>query len=139
GQGALDYMSPEDVEPALDADGRIVGGRSKLDGQAVEYGGVGKMSKSEKNGVDSQEVIDRYGADTARHFVMFAGPPNVAAVWSDAGVEGSYRFLKRLWTFTHAKTDVVSAAVGAFAWSDADDAVKAARREVHLALRQANY
>ena len=138
-QGGLDHVAPEDVEPSFDADGRIVGGRSKIDSQPVEYGGVGKMSKSEKNGVDPQEVIDRYGADTARHYVMFAGPPNESAVWSDTGVEGSYRFLKRLWNFAHAKADVVAAAAEPFTWSDAAGAVKSARREIHLTLKQANY
>jgi leucyl-tRNA synthetase len=138
-QGTLDYVAPDDVNATFDADGRITGGRSKLDGGPVEYGGVGKMSKSEKNGVDPQEVIDRYGADTARHFVMFAGPPNESAVWSDAGVEGSFRFLRRLWNFAHDKTELVESAAKAFVWEEAGAAVKGARREIHLALRQANY
>ena len=70
----------------------------KQDGKPVEYGGVGKMGKSERNGVDPQTLIDRYGADTARLYVMFAGKPEDSAVWSDTGVEGAYRFLRRLWT-----------------------------------------
>ena len=56
-----------------------------------------KMSKSKGNTVDPQELIDRYGADTVRLFSMFAAPPEQSLEWSDAGVEGSYRFLKRLW------------------------------------------
>ncbi len=136
---SVEFVSPDDVNATFDADGRITGGRSKLDGGPVEYGGVGKMSKSEKNGVDPQEVIDRYGADTARHFVMFAGPPYESAVWSDAGVEGSFRFLRRLWNFAHDKAELVESAKQPFAWSDADAAVKTARREIHLALKQANY
>jgi leucyl-tRNA synthetase len=98
-KGGVDYIPPDEVESSLDADGRIVGGVWKIDRSPVEYGGVGKMSKSEKNGVDPQEVIDRYGADTARHFVMRAGPPSDSAVWNNASLEGSHRFLKRLWTF----------------------------------------
>ena len=137
--GSVEFVAPDDVNATFDADGRITGGRSKLDGGPVEYGGVGKMSKSEKNGVDPQEVIDRYGADTARHFVMFAGPPYESAVWSDAGVEGSFRFLRRLWNFAHDKAELVESAKQPFAWSDADGAVKTARREMHLALKQANY
>jgi len=137
--GRVDFVAPDDVSAIFDSEGRITGGRSKLDGGPVEYGGVGKMSKSEKNGVDPQEVIDRFGADTARHFVMHAGPPNESAVWSDQGVEGSYRFLKRLWNFAHDKAELVESAAGAFAWADADGAVKRARREIHLVLKQANY
>jgi len=137
--GRVDFVAPDDVSAVFDSEGRITGGRSKLDGGPVEYGGVGKMSKSEKNGVDPQEVIDRFGADTARHFVMHAGPPNESAVWSDQGVEGSYRFLKRLWNFAHDKAELVESAAGAFAWADADGAVKRARREIHLVLKQANY
>jgi leucyl-tRNA synthetase len=137
-RGGFDYVPPEEVEPTHDADGRIKGGTWKADGGPVEYGGIGKMSKSERNGVDPQEVIDRYGADTARHFVMFAGPPDDSAVWSDAGVEGSFRFLKRLWTFGHGVAERVAAARGA-SLAGAAGAAQSARREVHLALKQANY
>jgi leucyl-tRNA synthetase len=137
--GGLEYVAPDDVNATFDKEGRITGGRSRLDGGPVEYGGVGKMSKSEKNGVDPQEVIDRYGADTARHFVMFAGPPNESAVWSDQGVEGSHRFLRRLWNFAHDKAELVESASEAFAWANADASVKKARREVHLELQKANY
>ena len=97
------------------------------------------MSKSKLNGVDPQDMIDRYGADAARLFVMFAAPPEATVEWSDAGVEGAHRFLKRLWTFGQARADAIKAAAGAFDWRDADPAVKAARRDVHLALKQANY
>ena len=92
------------------------------DGASVEYGGVGKMSKTENNGVDPQDVIDRYGADTARLFVMFAGPPVDSAVWSDTGVEGQFRFLRRLWTFAHAHADAIAQAAGTFDWRDAAQA-----------------
>jgi len=137
-RGGFDFVPPEEVDVRHDADGRIAGGTWKVDAGAVEYGGVGKMSKSEKNGVDPQEVIDRYGADTARHFVMFAGPPDDSAVWSDAGVEGSYRFLRRLWTFAHTQAQVVAGAKASVPASIAEPA-KAARREIHLALKQADF
>jgi leucyl-tRNA synthetase len=92
------------------------------------------MSKSERNGVDPEEIIERYGADTARHFVMFASPPEATLEWSEAGVEGSYRFLRRLWTYAQARRDAPDSGSHA-----PGDAAKAARREIHLALRQANY
>ena len=69
--------------------------RSKADGQPVDYGGIGTMSKSKHNGVDPQALIEQYGADTARFFMMFASPPEQTLEWSDSGVEGAYRFLKR--------------------------------------------
>ncbi|HTR58195.1 MAG TPA: class I tRNA ligase family protein, partial [Casimicrobiaceae bacterium] len=138
-RGGVEYFPPADVEPAFDADGRITGGRLASDGVEVEYGGVGTMSKSKLNGVDPQDVIDRHGADTARHFVMFAGPPEETAVWSDSGVEGSFRFLKRLWSFAHDQSAAVQGAQGAFDWRDADDRVRSARREVHLELQKATY
>ena len=138
-KGGIDYFAPTEVDVETDADGRIVGARAKADGGRVEYNGVGTMSKSKRNGVDPQEMIDRYGADTARLFVMFAGPPEESALWSDAGVEGAHRFLRRLWTFAQAHAEAVRTAAGAPGASSADGAVKAARRDVHLTLRQATY
>jgi leucyl-tRNA synthetase len=137
-KGGLDYFPPAEVATILDEGGRIKGGRL-ADGSTVEYGGVSKMSKSERNGVDPEDLIGRFGADTARHFVMFAAPPEATLEWSDAGVEGSYRFLKRLWAYAHGAKDTIAAADGAVDPRDADGAVRNARRELHLALRQANY
>jgi leucyl-tRNA synthetase len=122
----------------LGDDGRIASG-TLADGTSVEYGGVAKMSKSERNGVDPEDIIERYGADTARHFVMFASPPEATLEWSDAGVEGSYRFLRRLWGYAQGKLVAVRGAEGVAPGTDAGEAAKAARREVHLALKQANY
>jgi leucyl-tRNA synthetase len=137
-RGGVDYFPPQEVTPVTDASGRITGG-TLADGSTVEYGGVGKMSKSERNGVDPQEVIDRYGADTARLFVMFAGPPIDSAVWSDTGVEGQFRFLRRLWTFAHAHADAIAKGSGPFAWNDAAAPIRDARRDIHQTLSQANY
>jgi leucyl-tRNA synthetase len=137
--GGVEYFWPDAVDNVHGDDGRIVGAKLKADGSAVDYGGVTTMSKSKNNGVDPQQLIDRYGADTARLFVMFASHPEATLEWSDAGVDGAHRFLKRLWTFAQARCEGILAAAGAFDWSDAAPAVKAARREVHLALRQANY
>jgi leucyl-tRNA synthetase len=138
-KGGIDYFAPDDVDALQDAEGRIVGAKAKADGARVEYGGIGTMSKSKKNGVDPQALIAKYGADTARLFVMFAGPPEDTALWSNTGVEGAHRFLRRLWTYAHANADAVRANAEAGGRDDADAAVKAARREIHVTLKQANY
>ena len=137
-KGGKDYFAPDLVTPTTDAQGHVTGGRL-ADGTTVEYGGVGKMGKTEQNGVEPQDLVDQYGADTARLYVMFAGSPDDSAIWSDAGVEGAHRFLKRLWSFGQARAEAVRSAVGHFDFRDADDAVKAARRELHVTLKQANY
>jgi leucyl-tRNA synthetase len=137
-RGGIDYFPPSEVMPIADAGGRIGGGRLP-DGTMVEYGGVTKMSKSERNGVDPEDLIARYGADTARLFVMFASPPEATLEWSDAGVEGSFRFLKRLWAFAQANEARLRDAGSIAAAGALSAAVKAARRELHLTLRQANY
>ena len=80
------------------------------DGSHVEYRGMLKMGKTERNGVDPQELIDRYGADTARLFVMFASPPEQTLDWNNAGVEGANRFLKRLWKFAARHADTLDSA-----------------------------
>ena len=137
-KGGKDYFPPDSVTPTTDAQGHIDGGRL-ADGTTVAYGGVGKMGKTEQNGVEPQVLIDKYGADTARLYVMFAGSPDDSAIWSDTGVEGAHRFLKRLWAFAQARADAVRGASGRFDGSEADTAVKAARRELHVTLKQANY
>ena len=101
-KGGIDYYPPETVEVTHDETGRVTGARLRSDGQPVEYGGMGTMSKSKLNGVDPQDIVDKYGADAARMFVMFAAHPEATLEWSDAGVEGAARFLKRLWAFAQA-------------------------------------
>jgi leucyl-tRNA synthetase len=100
-KGGIEYFAPEELEPAVDAEGKVTGAVLKSDGSDVEYNGIGTMSKSKRNGVDPQDLIDRYGADTARLYVMFASPPTDTILWSDSSVEGSFRFLKRLWKLVH--------------------------------------
>jgi len=138
-KGGIDYYAPEDVETTHDAAGHVTGSKLKSDGKPVEYGGVGTMSKSKLNGVDPQDIIDQYGADAGRLFVMFAAHPEATLEWSTAGVEGAHRFLKRLWTFGHAQLETAKAGAGTFDFRDADDSVRAARRDLHLTLKQANY
>ncbi len=140
GQGGVEYFWPHEVEHVHDADGHIVGARLKSDGSLIDYEGVGTMSKSKNNGVDPQELIDKYGADTARLFVMFASPPEQTLEWNDAGVEGASRFLRRLWAFGAAHAGTIRASAGApFDAVQAGPAVRAFRYEVHKTLEQANY
>src|ERR1700687_933003 len=91
------FLNPSEVEDRFDADGVRIGGVSLVDQQPVEYGGLGTMSKSKNNGVDPQTLVEKYGADTARLFMMFAAPPEQSLEWSDDGVQGQSRFLRRLW------------------------------------------
>jgi len=127
--GRREWINPADVVVERDDKGRMVSAMTQ-DGVPVVYDGLGTMSKSKNNGVDPQALIDKYGADTARFYVMFASPPTNTLEWSDASVEGSYRFLRRVWTyasrFSHRKGAPGSAS-------------KAARFEIHSVLKQANY
>jgi leucyl-tRNA synthetase len=127
-KGGIEYFAPEEVELIRNESGHVTGATLKSDGSAIDYGGVGTMSKSKRNGVDPQSLIEHYGADTARFFMMFASPPEQTLEWSDSGVEGAYRFLKRVWAFGHALQSA----------SPAGEA-GALRREIHLLLKQANY
>ena len=95
--GKKTWFNPTEVRVQTDDKGRPVSAVLEADGQPVVIGGVEKMSKSKNNGVDPQELIEAYGADTARLFMMFASPPEQSLEWSDAGVEGAHRFLRRLW------------------------------------------
>ncbi|XKH02538.1 leucine--tRNA ligase [Marinobacter nauticus] len=95
--GGKTWFNPADVTVERDNKGQVVRAILKSDGQPVEIGGVTKMSKSKNNGIDPQSIIDEYGADTVRLFMMFAAPPEQSLEWSDSGVEGAHRFLKRLW------------------------------------------
>ena len=140
-KGGIDYFWPTDVENTFGADGKVTGAKLKSDGSAVDYGGVTTMSKSKNNGVDPQDIIDRYGADTARLYMMFTAPPEATLEWNDAAVEGSYRFLRRVWNFAQANAAVVQATLDkgcgqAVAYSKAG---KDLRRETYLILKQANF
>ncbi|MEY2731144.1 MAG: hypothetical protein RL584_2270 [Pseudomonadota bacterium] len=145
-KGGIEYFWPHEVENVFDEGGKIVGARLKQAkgdwpaGTPITYEGVGTMSKSKNNGVDPQELIDRYGADTARLFVMFASPPEQTLEWNDAGVEGSHRFLKRVWALA-AKHEALlqRATAGDLSGAALGAKAKALRREVHLVLKQVSY
>jgi leucyl-tRNA synthetase len=100
--GSKDWINPADVALTRDDKGRITGATLAADGLPVSIGGTEKMSKSKNNGVDPQLLVDKYGADTVRLFSMFAAPPEQSLEWSDAGVDGMARFLRRLWRDVHA-------------------------------------
>ncbi len=147
--GRVVYYNPGDVELVVDERGQRIGAKLKADGYPVESGGVGTMSKSKNNGIDPQALIDQYGADTARLFMMFASPPEQTLEWSDAGVEGAFRFLKRLWTFVYDYRGILeqesegrqpqSAYLYPPDWNRRDPAGASKRREVHAILRQVNF
>ncbi|MCY4046083.1 MAG: leucine--tRNA ligase [Cellvibrionales bacterium] len=104
--GKKTYFYPKEVSVEKDDKGRAISATLIADGEAVTIGGIEKMSKSKNNGTDPQEMIDRFGADTVRTFMMFAAPPEQSLEWSDSGVEGASRFLKRLWrlVYVHVQT-----------------------------------
>jgi leucyl-tRNA synthetase len=107
--GKKTWLNPLDVELELDEKGRPKGAKLKGDASnsPVVVGGVEKMAKSKNNGVDPQALIDEYGADTARLFVMFAAPPEQQLEWSGAGVEGASRFLRRVWLYSSSQADAI--------------------------------
>ncbi|HZM34395.1 MAG TPA: leucine--tRNA ligase [Burkholderiales bacterium] len=133
--GRREWVNPSQVEVERDADGKIVSAKTK-DGRPVIHDGMGTMSKSKNNGVDPQELIEKYGADTARFFVIATAPPTNTLEWSDNGVAGAYRFMKRLWSFGAGFGRAQGAGVNP---SSLDAALKAARFQIHAVLRQANY
>ncbi|MBI6921951.1 leucine--tRNA ligase [Pseudomonas monteilii] len=134
--GGKDWFNPADVEIERDAKAKIIGARLKTDGLPVEIGGTEKMSKSKNNGVDPQSMIEAYGADTCRLFMMFASPPDMSLEWSDSGVEGASRFLRRVWRL--AQAHVSQGLPGKLDVTALDDAQKVIRRAIHAAIKQAS-
>jgi leucyl-tRNA synthetase len=144
------WINPAEVEVEMDAKARPIGAKLVADGQPVVIGGTEKMSKSKNNGVDPQAIIDAYGADTARLFMMFAAPPDQQLEWNDSGVEGASRFLKRVWTFGMLIKKIQQASPQSDtefrAASGIDDKhimqsiyPKEVLRDIHLNLKQANF
>ncbi|MBS1208750.1 MAG: leuS [Proteobacteria bacterium] len=138
----IEWFAPEEVTLQKDEAGRVTGATAIRDGNPVDYGGYGTMSKSKRNGVDPNAMIEQYGADTSRFFMMFTAPPEQTLEWSDAGIEGSYRFLKRVWAFGHLFASQIQPQLPGQRKLNADklpDNLAALRREIHLLLKQANY
>jgi leucyl-tRNA synthetase len=130
--GRITYYNPADVDVQVDEKGARIGAVLRADGQPVESGGIGTMSKSKSNGVDPDKLVERYGADTARLFMMFAAPPEQTLEWSDEGVEGAFRFMKRLWKAVHQHVSLGAAT--ALEVSTLDEAQRGLRRQVHETL-----
>jgi len=130
--GRISYFNPADVDVELDENGARVGTVLREDGQPVESGGIGTMSKSKNNGVDPQALVERYGADTARLFMMFAAPPEQSLEWSDEGVDGAFRFMKRLWKAVHQH--VSGGPAPALVVDSLDEAQRTLRRQAHETL-----
>jgi leucyl-tRNA synthetase len=144
--GHKEWVNPADVEVERNEKSLIVAAKQISDGKELMVNGMTKMSKSKNNGVDPQSAIDKYGADTVRLFTMFAAPPEQTLEWSDEGVQGASRFVKRLWAFSaehadlnysdylDAKGNLLAAAIGGLS-TDAS----AVRMEVHSILKKANF
>jgi len=132
--GGKEWFSPDDIDTTKDTKGQTTVTTLKSDGQPVVYAGMSKMSKSKNNGIDPQTIIDQYGADTVRLFTMFAAPPEQSLEWSDSGVEGAHKFIRRFWKLvtTHLekgpapKLDVTAL----------DERQKDARRKLHETIRK---
>ncbi|HRP67018.1 MAG TPA: class I tRNA ligase family protein, partial [Thauera sp.] len=140
--GKKQWINPADVVVERDERGRIVAAKLESDGLPVVIGGTEKMSKSKNNGVDPQSLVDQYGADTARLFIIFAAPPDQQLEWSDSGVEGASRFLRRVWNYGHAFASETRAALPAerrLAANALPPAAADVRREIHTHLKQASY
>ncbi|WP_138512644.1 leucine--tRNA ligase [Rhodoferax bucti] len=155
-KGGKEYFWPKDVEHVHDAAGKVVGAKLIVEvdsadgllpvGTAIDYEGVGTMSKSKNNGVDPQELIAKYGADTARIYTMFTSPPEATLEWNDSAVEGSYRFLRRVWNFGYKLSAMDSVAArasvaGAKGLNDVEfgKEAKALRLEMHTVLKQVDF
>ena len=146
-KGGKDYFWPQDVENVLAEDGKVTGARLKKavgalpEGTAIDYEGVGTMSKSKNNGVDPQDLIEKYGADTARLYTMFTAPPEATLEWNDAAVEGSYRFVRRVWNYAVKVEGALKVGLGLDRSQPISFSAEAKklRLEIHSVLRQANY
>jgi len=129
--GRREWVNPADVIVERDSKGKILSAKTRT-GKEVIYDGIGTMSKSKNNGVDPQSLIDQYGADTARFYTMFASPPTNTLEWSDESVEGSYRFLKRVWAYClrYKNGNEITTT---------EQLRKTTRFEIHSVLKQVNY
>ncbi|MGA1733273.1 MAG: class I tRNA ligase family protein, partial [Burkholderiaceae bacterium] len=143
-KGGVEYFWPHEVQDVTDESGKVTGAVLKdakgplPAGTPITYEGVGTMSKSKNNGVDPQDLIERYGADTARLYTMFTAPPEATLEWNDSAVEGSARFLRRVWAYGHTHQQAIRQGLTANQ-TPLPAAAQTLRRELHTVLRQATY
>ncbi len=133
--GGQVWVAPTDVEVKTDDKGRVISASHRKTGQALQYDGMSKMSKSKNNGIDPQVMIDKYGADTVRLFMMFAAPPEQSLEWSDTGVEGALRFLKRMWKQVYDHLNVGGSTV-AIDKDNLTEVQKELRLKVHQTIQK---
>ena len=143
--GAKVYYWESEVDVIKNENDVVIGGTLKADGSKLDYE-MTTMSKSKNNGVDPQDLIEKYGADTARLYTMFTAPPELTLEWNEFAVEGSYRFLRRVYNFgaklaapefdaARAKATTKNGVKGISFGKEA----KALRFEVHTVLKQVDY
>ncbi len=137
--GKKRWYYPDEVTVKFDEKGRPTGAVSVEDGAPVMLGGMEKMSKSKNNVVEPKDIIAKFGADTARAYVMFAGPPDQSAAWSDSGAEGVFRFLRRLYAYGQTHREIIAAANPKFNTADLSRELKAVRHSIHTILKQATH
>jgi len=130
--GSKTWFNPSEVELTKDDKGKVTG--ASIDGEQLELGGVTKMSKSKNNGIDPQSAVNEYGADTVRLFTMFAAPPEQTLEWSDEGVQGAFRFLRRLWAIT--QEHIAAGEPDALKPDLLTDDQKALRRKTHETIKK---
>jgi leucyl-tRNA synthetase len=138
-QGAKEYHWASDLHIERDEHMNVRSAAVRQTKQSVHFEGWTTMSKSKNNGVDPQTLIEQFGADTARLFVMFAAPPEQTLEWNDAGVEGAHRFLRRVWSFCAKHAQRIQSANGNIQAHQLSECARALRFEVHTVLRQISH
>ncbi|WP_257294795.1 leucine--tRNA ligase [Endozoicomonas sp. YOMI1] len=133
-KGVKQWIAPTDVDSEFDDKGRLTKATLKASGEVVEHAGMSKMSKSKNNGIDPQDLIDQYGADTIRLYTMFAAPPEQTLEWSESAVEGANRFLRRCWK--QAAEHIAGGAVAALDLNALTKEQKDLRRKVHETINK---
>ena len=143
--GAKEYYWEKDVDVITNDNGVVIGGTLKADGSKLDYE-MTTMSKSKNNGVDPQDLIEKYGADTARLYTMFTAPPELTLEWNESAVEGSYRFLRRVYNFgaklvapEFAAARALAAGANGVKDIKFGKEAKALRLEIHTVLKQVEY
>ena len=134
--GSKEWIAPQDIHLERDSKNRIIKATHKIDGLPVVIGGIEKMSKSKNNGVDPQEFIEQYGADTARLFMMFAAPPEQSLEWSNSGAEGAHRFLSRLWRSVQKQVELGLVPYFNGSHADLSAAQQALRYKLHSTIQK---